>query len=216
MALKLKGSTSGFTAIDAPATAGDNTLVLPADNGSASQYLQTDGSGVLSWATVTDTTTNLTRGTVVAATSGTTITFTGIPATARKITMILDQVSLSGGDTVQARIGDSGGIETTGYDYKAFFLHTGNYGSSVYTSGFGFRWESTAGHRSGHFELYNITGNVWVGKHLLGTFAETQTSGVSAGAGRKELSDTLTQIQLTSVGGTQTFDNGQVNVMWEV
>ena len=53
MALKLKGSTSGFTAIDAPAVAGDNTLVLPADNGSASQYLQTNGSGVLSWATVT-------------------------------------------------------------------------------------------------------------------------------------------------------------------
>ena len=52
MALKLKGSTSGFTAIDAPAVAGDNTLVLPADNGSASQYLQTNGSGVLSWATV--------------------------------------------------------------------------------------------------------------------------------------------------------------------
>jgi len=52
MALKLKGSTSGFTAIDAPAVAGDNTLVLPADNGSASQYLQTNGSGVLSWQTV--------------------------------------------------------------------------------------------------------------------------------------------------------------------
>ena len=52
MALKLKGSTSGFTAIDAPAVAGDNTLVLPADNGSSSQYLQTDGSGVLSWQTV--------------------------------------------------------------------------------------------------------------------------------------------------------------------
>ena len=53
MALKLKGSTSGFTAIDAPAVAGDNTLVLPADNGSASQFLQTNGSGVLSWQTVT-------------------------------------------------------------------------------------------------------------------------------------------------------------------
>ena len=53
MALKLKGSTSGFTASDAPAVAGANTLGLPADNGSASQYLQTNGSGVLSWATVT-------------------------------------------------------------------------------------------------------------------------------------------------------------------
>jgi len=52
MALKLKGSTSGFTAIDAPAVAGDNTLVLPGGNGTSGQYLQTDGSGVLSWQTV--------------------------------------------------------------------------------------------------------------------------------------------------------------------
>jgi len=53
MALKLKGSTSGFTAIDAPAVAGDNTLVLPGGNGTSGQYLQTDGAGALSWATVT-------------------------------------------------------------------------------------------------------------------------------------------------------------------
>jgi hypothetical protein len=52
MALKLKGSTSGFTAIDAPAVAGDNTLVLPGGNGTSGQYLQTDGAGALSWQTV--------------------------------------------------------------------------------------------------------------------------------------------------------------------
>ena len=52
MALKLKGSTSGFTAIDAPAVAGDNTLVLPDGNGTSGQYLQTNGSGTLSWATI--------------------------------------------------------------------------------------------------------------------------------------------------------------------
>ena len=52
MTLKLNGSSSGYTAIDAPATAGSNTLVLPANNGSAGQVLQTDGSGNLSWATL--------------------------------------------------------------------------------------------------------------------------------------------------------------------
>ena len=49
MTLKLNGSTSGYTAIDAPATAGSNTLVLPPNNGSANQILQTDGSGNLTW-----------------------------------------------------------------------------------------------------------------------------------------------------------------------
>ena len=49
MTLKLNGSSSGYTAIDAPAAAGSNTLVLPTGNGSAGQILQTDGSGNLSW-----------------------------------------------------------------------------------------------------------------------------------------------------------------------
>jgi len=50
MALKLNGSSSGYVAIDAPASAGSNTLVLPADNGSNGEYLQTNGSGTLDWA----------------------------------------------------------------------------------------------------------------------------------------------------------------------
>ena len=49
MTLKLNGSSSGYTAIDAPATAGSNTLVLPPNNGSANQVLKTDGSGNLTW-----------------------------------------------------------------------------------------------------------------------------------------------------------------------
>ena len=50
MALKLNGSSSGYVAIDAPAAAGSNTLTLPADNGSANEFLQTNGSGTLDWA----------------------------------------------------------------------------------------------------------------------------------------------------------------------
>jgi hypothetical protein len=50
MSIRLNGSTSGYTEIDAPAVAGSNTLVLPTGNGSSGQFLQTNGSGTLSWA----------------------------------------------------------------------------------------------------------------------------------------------------------------------
>lgn len=73
MTLKLNGSSSGYTAIDAPASAGSNTLTLPANNGSNGQFLQTNGSGVMSWASAdtnlpcffasTNSTTNLTANT---------------------------------------------------------------------------------------------------------------------------------------------------------
>jgi hypothetical protein len=56
MTLKLNGSTAGSVSIDAPAdtspTGTDVTLTLPTSAGSSGQYLQTNGSGTLSWQTV--------------------------------------------------------------------------------------------------------------------------------------------------------------------
>ena len=49
MALRLRGATSGYIELKAPASAGDNTLTLPTNNGSANTFLKTDGSGNLSW-----------------------------------------------------------------------------------------------------------------------------------------------------------------------
>ena len=49
MALRLLGSGSGYIELKAPASAGDNTLTLPTNNGGANQLLKIDGSGNLSW-----------------------------------------------------------------------------------------------------------------------------------------------------------------------
>ena len=53
MTIRLNGQTSGYVELEAPATAGSNTLVLPTGNGTSGQYLQTNGTGTLSWQTVT-------------------------------------------------------------------------------------------------------------------------------------------------------------------
>ena len=54
MALKLKGSTSGFVAIDAPSVAGNNTLILPENTGSAHQILANDiTAGVTTFTQIT-------------------------------------------------------------------------------------------------------------------------------------------------------------------
>jgi hypothetical protein len=54
MTLRLNGSTSGYTEIDAPAVAGSNTLTLPGGNGTNGQVLTTDGAGALSFTTVAE------------------------------------------------------------------------------------------------------------------------------------------------------------------
>ena len=50
MALRLNGSSSGYVELEVPADAGSHTLTLPDSGGSSGQYLQTNGSGTLSWA----------------------------------------------------------------------------------------------------------------------------------------------------------------------
>lgn len=104
MPLRLNGSTSGYVEVDAPATAGSNTLVLPTGNGSADQVLSTNGSGTLSF---------VDRGRMVletaqATTSGTSVDFTGIPSWVKKITVMFNGVSTSGTSRFLIQLGDSG------------------------------------------------------------------------------------------------------------
>ena len=49
--IRLYGASSGYSEIVAAAGSASTTFTLPANGGSASQYLQTDGAGVLSWNT---------------------------------------------------------------------------------------------------------------------------------------------------------------------
>jgi hypothetical protein len=58
----------------------------------------------------------------------------------------------------------------------------------------------------------NISGNAWVCSGVLFA-APNQALGVQAG--NKTLSDTLTQVRITTVNGTDTFDAGSINILYE-
>jgi len=47
--VRLAGDVAGYVELNAPSTAGNNTLTLPTSNGSTNQGLLTDGSGNLFW-----------------------------------------------------------------------------------------------------------------------------------------------------------------------
>jgi len=208
--IKLNGASSGYTEIVAAAGSGSTTFVLPANGGSASQYLQTDGSGVLSWATVEAS--NLTRMTEVATTSGVEIDVTGIPSGVRKILVAFDHVSNTGSDRMRLQIGDSDGIETTGYDSGVGWF-SGNYpGLAEDGSGFMFAGLNGATYEvNGTLMLLNASGNKWVGSW-------TNFGGDSycqAGGGTKTLSGELTQLRFENLG-SNTFDLGNLTVFYEV
>ncbi|NTU49418.1 MAG: hypothetical protein HGA87_00730 [Desulfobulbaceae bacterium] len=146
-------------------------------------------------------------GTAVASTSGTSIDFTDIPSWVKRIQIIFRGVSTNGTDNVILQIGDSGGIETSSY------ISTAEYGYQYVnsTTGFVVNTGGASDVKTGIFTLVNIDGNEWVSTAVI----KCTTTLTSYGAGSKTLSGTLDRVRLTTTGGTNTFDAGKVNVIYE-
>ena len=212
MTLRLNGSTSGYTEIDAPATAGSNTLVLPTGNGSADQALVTNGSGTLSFADRG----RLVQGTAQNSTSGTAIDFTGIPSWVKRVTVMLSGVSTNGTSHVLIQIGTSSGVTTTGY-LGAGTLTASTSGTSYFTTGFGVynNYGATeVTHGCARVSLLNQSTNLWAADGVLALSAGTNAA-TKAVAGTVTLSGTLDRIRITTVNGTDTFDAGSINILYE-
>jgi hypothetical protein len=154
----------------------------------------------------------LTSGTVVASTSGTSIDFTSIPSWVKRITVMFSEVSLNGSSSYLVQLGDSGGIENS--DYKSTSVTTDSTGSSAgvnSTSGFAYFGGDSAYAQSGLMVITNLTGNLWVSNHA----GFLNATNIVSGGGVKGISTTLDRIRITTVNGTDTFDSGSINILYE-
>ena len=158
----------------------------------------------------------ITSGTAQASTSGTSIDFTGIPSTAKRITVMFDGVSKSGTSNFLVQLGDSGGIENTGYIGNAIGTFTGPTIINVNsTAGFPTAGDASAAsviYGAITFNLINASTNNWVAAGIITTGNNGYNTTIS---GRKALSGTLDRVRITTVNGTDTFDAGTINIMWE-
>jgi hypothetical protein len=152
-------------------------------------------------------------GTAVASTSGTSIDFTSIPSWVKRITVNFSGVSTNGSSGLLLQLGDSGGVENTGYN------STSNYNGSVVvsTSTAGFFVTSGLVAARTYFgnyvvSLVNFSTNTWVGN---GQLIEAGFLSVYSGAGGKSLSATLDRVRITTVNGTDAFDAGTINILYE-
>ena len=153
-------------------------------------------------------------GTPVATTSGTSIDFTSIPSNTKRVTLMFAGVSTNGAGRPLIQLGHSGSIETTGYISKSAYAGSSMAGTN-----------STAGfivNDSGDpvplvsgtyvFTLLNSSTNLWVGS---GTLCFDTYDIVINGGGQKTLSGTLDRVRLTTVSGSDTFDAGSINILYE-
>ena len=144
-------------------------------------------------------------------TSGTAFDFTGIPAGVRRITIIFNEISLSGTDNLLVQLGDAGGPETSAYVSISGTLN--NAAASAVasnTTGFIVRAADATAAVSGTMVIELISTTVWVSSHSV----KSLTTATAGGGGSKTLSAELTQVRLTR-DGTDTFDNGSVTVSYE-
>jgi hypothetical protein len=195
----ISGDTSGAVTVSAPAIAGSNTLTLQA-------------------ATATSSVNKLE--TAVSA-SGTSIDFTSIPSWVKRLTVMLSGVSLSGTDGIILQLGDSGGIEITGYVGNIFNTYdSGTINVVAHSTSF-LLTSSGGGSSAGNLysgqvilSLLDASTNTWV---MNGSTSPTTTSSaarIAIFSGSKPLSSTLTQLSIGRTG-TNTFDAGSVNLLLE-
>jgi hypothetical protein len=150
------------------------------------------------------------RATAQASTSGTSINFTDIPAWVERITVMFQGVSTSGTSIVLVQLGTGSTTYTT-----SGYLGAVNSANSItnQTTGFGVVGQPIAANvLHGSATITNITGNNWV---YAGTIYLSNTAGGGGGAGSVSLGAALTAVRITTVNGTDTFDAGSINIIYE-
>ena len=189
----ISGDTSGTVTLAAPAVAGSNTITLQAATATMSVN---------------------TLSTAVASTSGTSIDFTGLPAWVKRVTVIFNGTSLSGTANTLVQLGTGSTTYTTsGYSANTASVEAAGNTMLTSTAGFIVYFGANASVVSGHMILTNISGNNWISSHT--TKFDSTTVKSTFGAGNVALGATLTAVRITTTNGTDTFDAGSVNILYE-
>jgi hypothetical protein len=155
----------------------------------------------------------ITGGTAVASTSGTSIDFTSIPSWVKRITVMFNNVSLSGTSSILVQIGNTTPT-TTGYSsITSFVTNNAGYGTLTSTSGFPIQGGDAAYSSFGALVITNISGNIWTANGNQGN--TTSSPFVISSAGIVSLASALNMVRITTVNGTNTFDAGSINILYE-
>ncbi len=144
--------------------------------------------------------------------SGTSVDFTGIPAGVKRVTVSFSALSTTGTAYIRFQLGTSSGIDTSGY--VAMGSYTGASSASVAaTSGFDSYGDGNAANsRNGSAVFTLVSANTWICVCAYQSAAYTNCWFIQ---GTKTLSSTLDRVRITTTNGTDTFDAGTINVLYE-
>ena len=141
--------------------------------------------------------------------SGTSVTFGSIPTGTKMIVIMIEGVSLTGATNIDVTIGDSGGLETSGYISGSTTHVSSASAISVSTAEFIMKGNDTSNvmHGTMTLTLKDASNFTWTESHL----GHLRSDTTIVGGGTKSLSAELTQVSVT--GGT--FDAGSISIMYQ-
>ena len=149
-------------------------------------------------------------GTAVASTSGTSIDFTSIPSWVKRVTVMFSGVSTNGTSYFQIQIG-SGSPTTTGYVSSVAYSGTAEQGYSATTGFLVVAGNGATDAYNGIITLATLGSNTWVSQGSL-----SRGDGYNwASSARVSIGGTLDRVRITTVNGTDTFDAGSINILYE-
>jgi hypothetical protein len=197
MGVKLAAASGGSIELVPTNTASNFTLTVPA------------GTGTMA---VQGVSTNIVSGTAVASTSGTSIDFTSIPDWVKRITVMFSGVSTSGTSLPQVQIG-SGSVVTSGYVQNAtYMVNAGSNSANGGTTGFILAVSTAASDTLYGTAVITLAGS----NRYVSTVNTIRLAGASVvGAGGITLGGVLDRVRITTVNGTDTFDAGSINILYE-
>jgi hypothetical protein len=219
-------ATNGTTVtLASPCTAGDTVVIEVFNLTSITGALPLTGGTVTgattfnaavtgtSFSTATGTLYPLISSTAVASTSGTSIDFTGIPSTAKRITVMFQSVSTTGTSNYVVRIGNTT-FTATGYVSTMTYTNISSNSSVGTTDTTGYlltRDTSATVSFTGIMTICLLSNFVYVA-----SFNAMSNAGPTyQGSGFLNLGSVLDRVRITTLGGTDTFDAGSINIMWE-
>ena len=148
-----------------------------------------------------------------ATTSGSSVDFTGIPAGTKWITMLFNSMGSNGTDLFGVQLGDSGGIETSGYLGNLSGINSGTSGQrAVYLNQFAIVNPAISAEAYCgivHLRLFESSSYTWSMSSVMADEGGGQTN--FFGAGQKSLSAELTQVRIMT---SNTFDEGNVSIQY--
>ena len=147
--------------------------------------------------------------------SGATVEFTGIPAWARRITLVVGGLSISTTNDILIQLGYSGGYATT--NYYNLVTQLKSTGNTLKENNSGFQFYETSIAADNYYGVHTFvrgaldTNDIWL---WTGTTNREDAAGMCVGSGKVAVAGTVTKIKMV-IDGAGSFDGGSVKAYYE-